>query len=118
MSLRGEKMFYLLDDVDFLNSEKIYPLKQREINEIVKKCGKFPINKLIVFGSSVTTSANPWSDIDIYIETQEEDRKHFSELQKNIKSPLDLWLSSEVDENLRTEILKKGVVVYECRQKK
>lgn len=109
-------MFYRINDVDFMNSNKIYPLKQREVNAIVKKCNEFPVKKLIVFGSSVTTSVNPWSDIDLYIETSEKDRRHFSELQKNINSPLDIWLSSEIDENLKAEILKKGVVVYERRE--
>ena len=36
--------------------------------EILQVATLYRINKIIIFGSSVTSACNPWSDIDIYID--------------------------------------------------
>ena len=54
----------------FQNIEKIFPTKQKAVSQMVDLCRTIPnIRKVIVFGSAVTAGCNPWSDIDIYCET-------------------------------------------------
>ena len=57
----------------YQNVEKIFPLQQRDVGKIIdalRKCET--VEKVIIFGSSVTSACNPWSDIDIYLKLKEE----------------------------------------------
>ncbi|SFI01167.1 Nucleotidyltransferase domain-containing protein [Selenomonas ruminantium] len=57
----------------FLNRNRIFPTQQEAVAEMIEVCKKIPnIRKIIIFGSSVTPECNPWSDIDIYFETEKE----------------------------------------------
>lgn len=94
----------------FQNVEKIFPLQQRDVGRIVDVLSKDEaVEKVIIFGSSVTSACNPWSDIDIYMKLREE---------KNIRMPkvgvpTDVWTNFDVDDRLMAEINEKGVVVYD-----
>lgn len=50
----------------FTNSERIHPLKQRQINEIVKACKDLNV-QMWVFGSSTNIRCHGNSDIDLAI---------------------------------------------------
>jgi len=51
----------------FLNCDKIYPIQQNKINIILDSLiNKDNINKIIVFGSSVTHNCHVGSDVDLY----------------------------------------------------
>jgi len=53
----------------YKNINHIFPTKQKDVGEMVDVCKKDKnIQRIIVFGSSVTPLCNPWSDIDIYFE--------------------------------------------------
>lgn len=51
---------------NYMSANKIFPTQQRDVYHIIKICRRdLNINKVIIFGSSVTALCNPWSDIDI-----------------------------------------------------
>ena len=67
------------------------------------------VEKIVIFGSSVTSARNPWRDIDVYVVLQEECHLRKPKLPVQI----DLWTNFDVDDRLLTEIKEKGVVVFE-----
>lgn len=55
----------------FLNCEKIYPIQQLRVMNLINKLKKDKnINKIIVFGSSVANSCHIDSDLDVYLELE------------------------------------------------
>lgn len=98
-----------------VNLEFIFPTKQRDAVRIVNCISKVDTAvRVIIFGSSITSACNPWSDIDLYVE-YDGDPNRPRELGVDLESALDYWDNSSVPENelLYTEIMKKGVVVWE-----
>ncbi|MFI3174730.1 MAG: nucleotidyltransferase domain-containing protein [Bacillota bacterium] len=101
------------------NLKQIYPLMQREVNETVKNLSKIPeVLRITIFGSSVTPIAHQWSDIDLYVDTEEDYEGNLSFLLPlDSRRDFDLWctkmLKHTQDDSLLDEIRKTGVVVYE-----
>lgn len=97
-------------DHTFKNVELIFPTQQADVSKIIAAFSKIKeVEKIIVFGSSVTAACNPWSDIDLFVQTVREIR-----LKKpRLEVPIDLWTNFDVDENLLEEINETGVIVYE-----
>lgn len=55
----------------FLNCEKIYPIQQLRVLSLINNLKKDKaIKKIIIFGSSVTSSCHIDSDLDVYIELE------------------------------------------------
>ena len=97
-------------DNPFLNVEKIYPIQQKKVKELIEDISlNNKIKKIIIFGSSVTDKCHIGSDVDIYVESEQEKIK--TEKQHNFE--YDLWTNKTADERLKKEINKKGVIVYE-----
>lgn len=67
------------------------------------------INKIIVFGSSVTNSCHIDSDLDVYLELERNKKATINKIDYE----LDLWNNYTVSDELLEEINDKGVVVYE-----
>lgn len=94
----------------FQNVDKIFPTQQADVRLIIDKIsGDTNIRKVIIFGSSVTSACNPWSDIDVYFDLIEDMPLPFF----GITTGLDAWTNFTVDADLLHEILEKGVVVFE-----
>lgn len=95
----------------YMNVEKIFPTQQKDVGKVISVWKKDDnIRKIIIFGSSVTSACNPWSDIDIYVEMLEKKRRPATGIKE---VSLDIWTNYDVDEGLLKEIMEKGVVVYE-----
>lgn len=94
----------------FMNVEKIFPTQQKDVSVLVWEYSLNPaVKKIVVFGSSVTSACNPWSDLDVFVELTEE-----VILRKpRVSTEVDLWTNFDVDERLMLEIEEKGVVVFE-----
>lgn len=94
----------------FRNVEYIFPTQQRDVAELIGQWKAVDaVHKIVIFGSSVTSACNPWSDIDVYVELDSEvnlKRPHF-------EVPIDLWTNFDVDDRLLAEINETGVLVYE-----
>lgn len=94
----------------FKNAARIFPTQQKDVCEIIKRySADSNVKKLIVFGSSITSACNPWSDIDIYVEMEENKNLPPSGVRE---VAVDVWTNFTVDKHLYSEI-KKGVTVYE-----
>ncbi len=96
----------------FLNIKKIFPTKQKYMAQMIDVCKNNPnVKKFIIFGSSITAGCNPWSDIDIYFEMENE--PHAYPTIANHKQAFDKWSNFTASGDLLNEIQKNGVVVYE-----
>ena len=70
---------------------------------------KICIRNIIIFGSSLKPTCHIDSDIDIYLELDKNKRVNFPFITK----AYDYWNNFTVDANLRNEIKKTGVTIYE-----
>lgn len=96
----------------FKNINRIFPTQQEDIRQMIEACKKDEnIQRIIIFGSSVTSSCNPWSDIDIYFECQTPPKRYPG--IKSSTAVFDKWDNFNADATLKQEIKEKGVVVYE-----
>lgn len=112
----------------FHNAEYVHPLKQKIVLDIVSwsldnddNC----VNRLYVFGSSVTNYCHQFSDVDICIKWCEREYgeegilkpftlKFLKWLSHTYGSDVDvIHYSSTIGIPLHNEILEKGVVVYD-----
>lgn len=102
-------MWKIVTDKRYKNRELIFPTQQADVGTLVELFSAYPeVRRIIIFGSSVTSACNPWSDIDIYVDLETECR-----LKKPLLPvPVDLWTNFDVDSRLLAEIQEKGVVVY------
>lgn len=99
----------------FENCERIFPTKQKYVKEIIDALQEdAAVQRVVIFGSAVTSACNPWSDIDMYIEQSENKKVSLPP----VKTDLDVWTNYTADETLLREIVKKGVTVYERREVK
>lgn len=57
------------------------------------------MKRIIIFGSSVTSACNPWSDIDVFVELDKDAR--LEKPQTGV--PIDLWTNYDVDDRLMQE---------------
>lgn len=94
----------------FKNVEKIHPIQQHRIEEILEVLKQYEsVQKVTVFGSSITYKCNYDSDIDIFVElNKDENVKTY-----NVDCPVDFWTNFNVSAEMLDEIKNKGVVVYE-----
>lgn len=94
----------------FKNVDKIHPIQQHRIEDILEELKKHEsVRKIIVFGSSVTHKCNYDSDIDLYVELdKDENVKTY-----NVDCPVDFWTNFNVTPEMLNEIKNKGVEVYE-----
>lgn len=100
----------------FLNCGKIYPIQQKKIKEMVDLLRlNRNVLKIYVFGSSISNRCSINSDVDIYIELEEEENKL---IKKYLPFSYDLWTNYTVDENLKKEIMKECVLVYKHQGRK
>lgn len=105
-------MWNIYTNEPYLNAAFIFPTKQREVGVLVKYAeADSNVLKMVIFGSSVTSACNPWSDIDVYY-LLKEDKEHYSPVTK---SAIDEWTNFSIskEEKLYDEIKKKGVMVYD-----
>lgn len=103
-------MWKICTKKEYENKELIFPTQQNDVGTIVElwSINQY-VKKIVIFGSSVTSACNPWSDIDVYVVLQEECRLR----KPKLSVPIDLWTNFDIDDRLLAEINEKGVVVFE-----
>lgn len=103
-------MSWIIVDKHFMNADLIFPTQQRDVSRIILVASADTnIRKVVIFGSSVTSACNPWSDIDVYFELDSDLNLPIFRLENSI----DAWTNFSVGAELLQEIKKTGVVVYE-----
>ena len=108
-------------NVPVKNLELIFPTKQNSAIAIVGYLSNFDfVKKVIIFGSSVKCTCNPWSDVDMYIEFDKEIELDIKAVLRGLRKSasedvLDVWDTIMItpDERLLNEIIETGVVIYE-----
>lgn len=94
----------------FLNCDRIYPIQQKKVKELINDIAKNRnVKSIVIFGSSVTEKCHMGSDVDLYCEMEKDEMPvtgtHLFEY--------DFWNNYSADNRIINEINKKGVVVYE-----
>lgn len=106
------------------NLDKINSIKRNKIERgllfLEKNNNDNIIEKVIVFGSSVTDYCTEESDIDICLFTDKNtSNKVFFNIYGNlpliIDDLCDIVIFNKIDKRLQQEILSKGVVVYKYK---
>lgn len=104
-------MWKICIEEPFMNCEKIYPIQQKKVKQLLDIIAKNEyVNKIIIFGSSVTDRCHIGSDIDIYVELDKEVKGLIDDA---VYFVYDLWTNFMVDNRLLNEIERKGVIVYD-----
>lgn len=102
--------FEVFDDVNFMNCNRIHPLKQHEVQMLAASCKKDPhIVELIVFGSAKEFRCNSFSDIDLVI-VRDDGKCMAPDEFATTKSELDILFS--IGERLKKILWEEGVTVY------
>lgn len=96
----------------FWNAPAIHPMRQGDVAKMVNLC-KYNnnIQKVIIFGSTVTAHCHSWSDIDIYFELS--DNIGYLPVVKDSDVTFDKWTNFNVSPELYEEIIKTGVPVFQ-----
>lgn len=96
----------------FWNAPAIFPTQQKDVAAMVDLCKKDSnIQRVIIFGSSVTPHCHPWSDIDIYFELLED--TYLLPVVKDSDAIFDKWTNFNVSPELLDEINRTGVPVFQ-----
>jgi len=97
-------------DKPFANCDRVYPIQQRKVAQLLAVLKASPsVKKVILFGSSITNHCHIASDVDVYAEMDE----NSNPITQSFDFEFDFWNNYTVDNRLRTEIESKGVVIYE-----
>ena len=93
------------------NCEKIYPIQQKKVKQMINNIKEDSnVEKIVVFGSSVQDTCHMGSDVDFYIVLKQDQKITFKE---TLSFMYDIWTNYTVDSRMYEEITKKGVTVYE-----
>lgn len=110
---------YLNDSMPrFLNSEHIYPTRRRPVKVLIDNLTSSDpgIQKIYIFGSSVTGACKPWSDIDVWVEGWDSSIPHVTpmvEINEDYGDfEFDIWGTKHPPE-LWQSVLSEGVLVYD-----
>lgn len=104
-----KKRWKVCIDEPFKNCERIYPIQQRKVRELLDDLTQDPaVKRVVIFGSSVTQRCHQGSDVDVYVEMSND----HNPVQKYHDFLYDLWTNYMADKRLKAEIEKQGVVVY------
>lgn len=111
-NLREMWDFPVIKGVSFQTASRVHPLMQARVEKLIHALYKDKnIRKAVLFGSSLEFRCNSNSDIDIYIEKYEKDKKleHFPDLDCEV----DVVANLSSDSRLYQEIEKKGLLLFE-----
>ncbi|MCD8326739.1 MAG: nucleotidyltransferase domain-containing protein [Lachnospiraceae bacterium] len=107
---RQENQWKVYNDCEFLNCNKIFPFQQKKVEALVGDLSRDDnVEKIVIFGSSVTNQCHAGSDVDLYVQLKEDKKLKLS----SYYFTYDLWTNFNVDARMMSEIEKKGVTVYE-----
>ena len=106
------KVWKICIDNPFKNCERIYPIQQHKIREVIDavSCDS-NVKKIIIFGSSTSSACHVGSDVDIYFEVYK-DVNPLNSSKFMVDWNYDVFTNYMIDNRLLNEITKKGVTVY------
>ena len=115
----------VVDGRSFLSVNRIHPIKQRIVRDIVSEAQKDPhVKRIIIYGSSIRYDCDITSDLDICIDWKEKCYdddgvlKPFTgnmrkAISRSTKGHADVVNYGYLDGTMVEDAVKEGVVVYE-----
>ena len=104
--------FPVCEGVSFQNANHVHPLMQTRVEKLIRSMYRDKnICKLVLFGSSLEFRCNSNSDIDIYIEKYDKEKK--LEYFPDLDCEVDIVTNLSPDSKLYQEIDKKGLLLFE-----
>lgn len=105
--------YNITEDDIFYNIDRIHPLMQKPVSELVRYCSKVPgVRCVVIFGSSVTDHCNSYSDLDAYVGGVK--IRALRDFEPSIPIAMDLFADDNISPTsaLAKEIERTGVIVY------
>lgn len=97
-------------DDPFYHCERVYPLQQKKVKRLIEAVkDDRNVLRVFIFGSSVTSACQVFSDVDAYFVLRNDENP----VKKGMDFACDFWTNYTADESLKREIKMKGVLVYE-----
>ena len=104
--------FPVMDGVTFVNANRVHPLMQARVQKLIQHMEyDMNVRKLVLFGSSLDFRCDSLSDIDIYIEKYDKDKK--LEFFPDLDCEVDIVSNLETGSKLYKEIDKTGLLLFE-----
>lgn len=99
---------------DVLNIERIHPLQQKNVINIVEQIVNTDVTKIVVIGSSLNLRCNPWSDLDLVLYgALDGNRRADVEMKilSGVEGSIDIiWMRDIKETNKIADDIKGGVV--------
>ncbi|MCM1266497.1 MAG: nucleotidyltransferase domain-containing protein [Bacteroidales bacterium] len=104
--------FPVLAGVSFQNANRVHPLMQERVERLIHEFQKDKnIRKIILYGSSLEFRCNSFSDIDIYIEKFDSEKK--LDFLPEIDCEVDVITNLQPDSPLYRTIENTGLLLFE-----
>lgn len=104
--------FPVKEGVSFKNANRVHPLMQIRVEKLIRHlCKDCNVKRAVLFGSSLDFRCCSSSDIDLYIEKYEKEKKLLP--LPDIDCEVDLITGLSPDSALYDEIDKTGLVLFE-----
>ncbi len=104
--------FDVREGVDFLHCNRVHPLMQTRVQNLLKELKQDKnINKIVLFGSSLEFRCSSYSDIDLYIE--KEDPGLPLKKEPILDCELDIVMNLDHKNRLYQEIDRTGLLLFE-----
>ncbi|MCD7745436.1 MAG: nucleotidyltransferase domain-containing protein [Lachnospiraceae bacterium] len=104
--------FPVMEGVSFSYANRVHPLMQKRVDTLVHALKKdHNIRKVVLFGSSLEFRCDSYSDIDLYIEKYDKEKKteEFPELDCEV----DIITNLSHESRLYQEIDRTGLLLFE-----
>lgn len=109
--------FTVKEGVTFKNATLVHPLMQIEVQSLIDQLSEdLTVNKVIVFGSSVTLHCNSFSDLDVLVQRTDYNVKLNPYPICDVA--LDLLFQNDLGESILKEIQETGVLVFDREEYK
>lgn len=104
--------FPVKEGVTFQNANRIHPLMQNRVEKLIQRISQDTnVRRLIVYGSSLQFRCSSNSDIDLYIDKYDKDKKLIQ--LPELDCEVDIITNLSPDSGLYKEIDKTGLVLFE-----
>ncbi len=104
--------FPIMDGVSFTDANRIHPLMQKRVGILIDALGRDEnVHKAVLFGSSLEFRCDSRSDIDLYIEKYDNEKK--LEILPELDCEVDVVTNLPPESRLYQEIERTGLLLFE-----
>lgn len=104
--------FPVLEGISFQNANRVHPLMQGRVEKLIRELKKDKnIRKLVLYGSSLEFRCSSFSDIDIYIEKYDSEKKLV--FLPELDCEIDIITNLRPDSKLYQKIEQTGLLLFE-----